>query len=93
MVMSSSRSPNVALQPFIRLCPGWETFPRVPVAWLELLSAFVALHLYARRYPNHMLVLYSDNSNVVAWLGTRRSPNPSCAPWSPQSNALNINIR
>ena len=23
-----------------------------------------------------MLVLYSDNSNVVAWLGTRRSPNP-----------------
>ena len=23
-----------------------------------------------------MLVLYSDNSNVVSWLGTRRSPNP-----------------
>ena len=23
-----------------------------------------------------MLVLYSGNSNVVAWLGTRRSPNP-----------------
>ena len=68
--------PHVALQPFIRRCPGWETFPRVPVAWLELLAAFVALHQYARRYPNHMLVLYSDNSNVVSWLGTRRSPNP-----------------
>ena len=24
--------PHVALQPFIRRCPGWETFPRVPVA-------------------------------------------------------------
>ena len=23
-----------------------------------------------------MLVLYSDNSNVVAWRGTRRSSNP-----------------
>ena len=30
----------------------------------------------ALRYPNHMLVLYTDNSNVVAWLGTQRSPNP-----------------
>ena len=66
---------HAQLQPFIRQCPGWETFPCVPVAWLELLSVFVALRLFARRYPHHMLVLYSDNSNVATWLGTRRSPN------------------
>ena len=68
--------PHAGLRPFIRRCPGWETFPRVPIAWLELLATFVAVHLFAHRYPNHMLVLYSDNSNVVSWLGTRRSPNP-----------------
>ena len=68
--------PHTELRPFIRRCPGWETFPCVPVARLELLAVFVAVRLYARRYPNHMLVLYSDNSNVVAWLGNRRSPNP-----------------
>ena len=69
--------PHTELRPFIRRCPGWETFPCVPVARLELLAVFVAVRLYARRYPNHMLVLYSDNSNVVAWLGNRRSPNPA----------------
>ena len=68
--------PHAGLRPFIRRCPGWETYPRVPIAWLELLATFVAVHLFAHRYPNHMLVLYSDNSNVVSWLGTRRSPNP-----------------
>ena len=38
---------------------SWSSYPR----------------LFARRYLNNMLVLYSDNSNVVSWLGTRRSPN------------------
>ena len=64
------------LQPFICRCPGWETYPQVPVARLELLAALVAVQLFANRYPKHLIVLYSDNTNVVAWLGTRRSPNP-----------------
>ena len=46
------------------------------MARLELLAALVAVQLFAHRYPRHLVVLYSDNSNVVAWLGTRRSPDP-----------------
>ena len=68
--------PHTVLQPYIRRCPGWKTFPCVPIAHLELLTAFAALYLFARRYPNRMVGLYSDNSNVMSWLGTRRSPNP-----------------
>ena len=68
--------PHSHLQPLICRCPGWETYPQVPVARLELLAALVAVQLFANRYPRHLIVLYSDNSNVVAWLGTRRSPDP-----------------
>ena len=60
----------------IQTCPGWGTYPRVPIARLELLAAYVAVHLFARRYPGHYVILYTDNTNVVAWLGTRRSPDP-----------------
>ena len=60
----------------IRRCPGWEAYPQVPIAWLELLAVCVAMHLFANRYPAHLIVLYSDNTNVVSWLGPRRSPHP-----------------
>ena len=64
--------------PLITGCPGWESFPLVPIAWIELLAAFVALSLFGPRYPNHLIVLYSDNTNVVAWLGSsRRSSDPT----------------
>ena len=66
------------LTPLITACPGWESFPQVPIAWIELLAAFVAVSLFGPRYPGHLMVLYSDNTNVVAWLGSsRRSPNPT----------------
>ena len=68
--------PHSDLQPFIRRCPGWESYPQVPVARLELLAALVAIQLFAKRYPRHLVVLYSDNTNVVAWLTTRRPSNP-----------------
>ena len=68
------------LAPLIRICPGWESYPRVPIAWIELLAVFVALYLFGPEAPAHLIVLYSDNTNVVAWLGTRRSPDPTvCA--------------
>ena len=44
---------------------------------LELLAVLVALSLFVHLYPKHLIVLYSDNTNVVAWLGSRRSPNPT----------------
>ena len=36
----------------------------------------MAVYLFGHRYPKHLIVLYSDNTNVVAWLGSRRAPNP-----------------
>ena len=54
------------LRPHICACPGWESYPRVPVARLELLAAYVAVQMFAPRYPGHLVVLYSDNSNVVS---------------------------
>ena len=63
------------LRPFIHTCPGWDAFPRVPIAWLELLAVLVALSLFGQRYSERLIVVYSDNTNVVAWLGSRQSPN------------------
>ena len=53
--------PHADLQAFIRRSPGWESYPRVPVARLELLAALVAVQLFAPRYPRHLVVFYSDN--------------------------------
>ena len=49
---------------------------RVDIAWLELFAAFVAIDLFEAESSGHLVVLYSDNTNVVAWLTRRRSPNP-----------------
>ena len=68
--------PHAVIRSHIRSCPGWESYPQVPIAWLELLAAYVAVRLFASRYTNHLTILYTDNSNVVAWLGSRRSPRP-----------------
>ena len=68
--------PHTGIRLHICSCPGWESFPQVPIAWLELLAAYMAVRLFASRYPGHLVVLYTDNSNVVAWLGSRRSPHP-----------------
>ena len=64
------------LIPQLRRCDGWSAFPRVDIAWLELFAAFVAIDMFAAESPGHLVVLYSDNTNVVAWLTRRRSPNP-----------------
>ena len=58
----------------ISACPGWESFPHVPIAWIELLVVFMAVFLFGPRYPGHLMVLYSDNTNVVSWLGSSRRP-------------------
>ena len=60
----------------LRKCEGWSRFPRVDIAWLELLAAYVAIDFFATRSQGHYLILYSDNTNVVAWLSRRRSPSP-----------------
>ena len=54
------------LIPHVRRRPGWESYPQVQIAWIELLAVFVALYLFGPRYPNQFIILYSDNTNVVA---------------------------
>ena len=67
---------HTELQPFMRQCPGWERYPKVPIARLELLAALVAARLFLHRYPYHIVTLYTDNTSVEGWLGSRRSPHP-----------------
>ena len=64
------------LRPFMCRCPGWERYPLVPIAWLELLAALIAIRVFTKRLPGHIWYLYSDNESVVAWLKSRRSPHP-----------------
>ena len=64
------------LGPTLHRCDGWSAFPRVDIAWLELFAVFVAVDLFAADSPGHLVILYSDNTNVVAWLSRRRPPNP-----------------
>ena len=54
------------LQQYIIACPGWESYPRVIIAWTELLAVFVALYVFGHRYPESLIVVYSDNNCVVA---------------------------
>ena len=68
--------PHSDLQPYMRRCPGWESYPKIPISRLELLAALVAAQLFMHRYPHHIITLYTDNTNVVGWLGARRSPHP-----------------
>ena len=57
-------------------CDGWGSFPNVDIAWLELLAACAAVYALAPLVSQQLLTLYSDNTNVVAWLSKRRAPNP-----------------
>ena len=68
--------PNRWLYPYLRQCDGWSAYPKVDIAWVELLAAYVAIDMFAARSPGKYLIMYSDNTNVVAWLSNRRPPNP-----------------
>ena len=57
-------------------CDGWSSFPDIDIAWLELLAACAAVYTFAPHIANRLLTIYSDNTNVVAWLTKRRAPNP-----------------
>ena len=69
-------TPLRLLGPHVRRCDGWSSFPRVDIALLELFADYVAIDLLAPHSPAHIITLYSDNTNVVAWLSRRRAPNP-----------------
>ena len=68
--------PHAQLKPYMQRCMGWEAYPEVPIARLELLAAAVATQLFTPRYPGHIITLYTDNTNVQGWLSSRRSLHP-----------------
>ena len=64
------------LKPYLASCDGWGSFPDVDIAWLELLAACTAVYAFAQTASQRLLTIYSDNTNVVAWLSKRRAPSP-----------------
>ena len=41
---------------------------RLPIAYIELLAALVAVSVFSEFYPNMLIVLNTDNTDVVDWL-------------------------
>ena len=41
---------------------------RLPIAYIELLAALVAMSVFSKFFPNMLIVLNTDKTDVVAWL-------------------------
>ena len=41
---------------------------RLPIAYIELLAALVAMSVFSKFFPNMLIILNTDNTDVVAWL-------------------------
>ena len=41
---------------------------RLPIAYIELLAVLVALSVFSEFYANSLVILNTDNTDVVAWL-------------------------
>ena len=41
---------------------------RLPIAYIELIAALVGISVFAKYQPNKLINLYTDNTDVVAWL-------------------------
>ena len=41
---------------------------RLPIAYIELLAALAALSIFSVSYPNKLIILNTDNTDVAAWL-------------------------
>ena len=54
------------LKPWLVACDGWGSFPNVDIAWLELLAACAAVYSFAQAASQRLLMVCSDNTNVVA---------------------------
>ena len=42
--------------------------PRLPIAYIELVAALVGISVFSKFQPKKLITLYSDNTDVVAWL-------------------------
>ena len=41
---------------------------RLPIAYIELIAALVGISVFSGFHPNKLINLYTDNTDVVAWL-------------------------
>ena len=41
---------------------------RLPIAYIELIAALVGISVFSELHPNKLINLYTDNTDVVAWL-------------------------
>ena len=42
--------------------------PRLPIAYIELIAALVGISVFSKYQTNKLINLFSDNTDVVAWL-------------------------
>ena len=42
--------------------------PRLPIAYIELIAALVGISVFSKFQPNKLINLFTDNTDVVAWL-------------------------
>ena len=42
--------------------------PRLPIAYIELIAALVGISVFSKYQPNKIIKIFSDNTDVVAWL-------------------------
>ena len=41
---------------------------RLPIAYIELIAALVGISVFSKYQPNKLINLYTDNTDLVAWL-------------------------
>ena len=41
---------------------------RLPIAYIELIAALAGISVFSEYQPNKLINLYTDNTDVVAWL-------------------------
>ena len=41
---------------------------RLPIAYIELIATLVGISVFSEYQPNKLINLYTDNTDVVAWL-------------------------
>ena len=41
---------------------------RLPIAYIELIAALVGISVFSKNQPNKVINIFSDNTDVVAWL-------------------------
>ena len=72
---------------------------RLPIAYIELIAALVGISVFSKYQPNKLINLYTDNTDVVAWLRKGRCSTGlgfkllAAVEFFKQKHALKISVK